>query len=59
MPRARRARTRPMWPDEQTDRGGARIGRGGHKATCDKERYSCSPSCALSSTSFDDFETIS
>lgn len=58
VPRARRARTRPMWPDEQTGLGGGRIDTDDRTGTCDRERYSCSPFCAPSSISFDDSETI-
>lgn len=57
--RARRARTRPMWPSERTGRGGARTGKGARTATCGTVRCSCSPSCAPSSTSYADSGTRS
>lgn len=57
--RARRARTRPMWPSERTGRGGARTGKGARTATCGTARCSCSPSCAPSSTSYADSGTRS
>lgn len=49
--RARRTRTRPMWPNARTGLGVGRIGKGVHTATCGTARCSCSPSCAPSSTS--------
>lgn len=55
--RAQRARTRPMWPNGQTDRDAGQIGRGDRRATCGMVQYSCSPSCAPSSTSSADFGT--
>lgn len=55
--RARRARTRPMWPNGQTDRDAGQIGRDDRRATYGTVQYSCSPSCAPSSTSSADFGT--